>query len=181
MGEQKFPTEPSPILATIGGLLLAVGPMWQIYKSYKNRRTKDLAFGWLIFHMSGLILMVQYAIIDEIWPILPGDVIELTCVFILLVFKIWLEKRFLCWDWDNDPPDILNMSTANFQKIHAKDKISLRILADKLDDFLEKSNDDEDYFQLDITRKELEKMLDDVVKYRDPPKNNSQTKLDIVV
>lgn len=152
------------ILAYVGGALLAIGPMLQTYKMMKKKQTKDVSMKWSLNHITGLSLTMSFGIANGLWPIVAGEIVEMTTMIILTIYKIYMEKKFLRFRFGKEVIEVLEISPDEFKKVTTKDHITLSIEHEDLDDIMEKSNDDDNIFLLKFTKKELENMLESINK-----------------
>lgn len=64
----------------------------QVIKTTKTKSAKDLSFLFLLFNLIGCCLMIPYALILNLNPILISNCIMLVLNFYLIIFK-WLEDH----------------------------------------------------------------------------------------
>lgn len=146
------------ILAYIGGGMLAIGPLYQTYKMYKKKQTKDVSMKWSINYIVGLILVSLFAVENQILPVLIGEALELLNMCILTIYKIYLEKKFFCFGCKPEP-EVHEISLNEFKRTIVSDSVTLSLTNEDLDDILEKSNDEDDIFTLRFTLSELKDMV----------------------
>lgn len=160
-------TDVYAILAYIGGFMLAVGPAWQTFKMWKKKHTKDVSMKWSINYVVGLTLTTIFSAVNGLWPILIGEALELANMFVLIGYKINMEKQFLRFKWGDDKPEIVEIKAKDFKEVATKNEIVLSIEHEELDDILEQSNDDDNVFLLKFKRADLIKMLEQMDKASD--------------
>lgn len=146
------------ICAYIGGGMLAIGPLYQTYKMYQKKQTRDVSLKWSINYITGLILVSLFSLVNNIWPILIGEAIELFNMLMLTIYKVYIEKKFLCIDFGGRPI-VHEISLNEFKKAIVSDSITLSLTNEELDDILDKSNDEDDVFALRFTLKQLKNMV----------------------
>jgi uncharacterized protein with PQ loop repeat len=183
------------ILAYIGSLMMGFGLIYQNYKMWRHKQTRAISMKWSINYIIGLTLANIYTIINSIIPILVGGIIEQIGLFILIGYKIYIEKKFFCINW-SDPPAIIEVDINDFKQITDYNSITLCLNHDKLDNISELSNSDDDIFCIKFTRQQIINMLTkmdadnnvlskgEILKlYSQVNKshNNSNTKLDLVL
>lgn len=72
----------------IAGFLVSVALSPQLIKTWKTKSTKDISIFWSITLMTGLLLWVVYAGVNNILPLFIFGLIELSLALTLFVFKL---------------------------------------------------------------------------------------------
>lgn len=139
------------ILGYIGAFMLALGPSWQTYKIWHTKRSVDIDIIWLLIYIVGLSFVISYLAYELTMPVLIGNCIEFVNVLIMISLKVYLERKFLCLDWDGKP-EIINININDFAKVATTNKITFSIDHDEMHKILEKSNDGDDIFRFEMTR-----------------------------
>ena len=75
------------IVGYIGGSLLIVTLIPQIYKTYKTKSTKDVSLHWELLFFLGTLLILIYTYSEGIIPLAITESIELTFISCLLYMK----------------------------------------------------------------------------------------------
>lgn len=84
---------PIDILAFIGGILLSLCLVPQIYKTYKTKDVENLSIYWQILYIIGLSMSMVYMFVNKLYPILIPNLIELFFIILLTVMKIIYDKK----------------------------------------------------------------------------------------
>ena len=80
------------IIGFAAGLLIAIGMIPQVMKSYKTKNVKDISFLMLFIIGVGTALWVTYGILITSLPIIAMDGFGLCINFILIYMKIIYVK-----------------------------------------------------------------------------------------
>jgi hypothetical protein len=146
------------ILAYIGSSMLAFGLIYQNYKMWHKKQTRAISMKWSLNYVVGLSLSNTFTAVNGIIPILVGGLIEQLGLFILVGYKIYLEKKFFCINWGK-APEIIEVGIDDFKQVADHNTITLSLNHDKLDDISEQSNADDDIFCIKFTRQQIMDML----------------------
>lgn len=139
------------ILAYIGSFMLAIGPLYQAYKMYSRKQTKDVSMKWTINYLIGLFLVTIFSIENKIWPIVAGQIIEFINMTVVLLYKIYREKKFLCID--SSKPEVLEINTEEFKHLVVPGKIAIYMTHEELEDIMKKVMTMKIFFILNLHRK----------------------------
>ena len=167
-------TDAYGIAAYIGSAMLAIGPLYQAYKMYQKKQTKDVSMKWTLNYLVGLFLVTLFSIVNNIWSISAGQIVEFISMTIVLVYKVYRERKFLCID--RGKPEVHEIHAEEFKQLVIPGRIAIYMTHEELDDIINKSNDDEDILYLEFTQAELESMLESVKNV--PPDQNGLANLD---
>ena len=85
----------------VAGILFAGSLIPQLYKSYKTKELRDISLGYQCISIVASILVIIYAIHNDLKPVYISSLTELSLMIILLVMK-------LCINPDKVIPDIEN-------------------------------------------------------------------------
>lgn len=85
----------------VGGILLMIGFIPQLYKSIIYKSTKDISFGWLFLSLLGLIMVDIKSIYVKDWTYYIPISIEIVFILILIIFKVYHIKKGLYVDEKN--------------------------------------------------------------------------------
>ena len=75
------------IIGYVGTGLLAVTMVPQVYRTFKNKRANDLAWGYLILQISANILFIIYGLGLKSLPIIISNCMVATCSTSLICAK----------------------------------------------------------------------------------------------
>jgi len=89
----------------VAGILFAGSLIPQLYKSYKTRILKDISLGYQGISIVASILVIIYAIHNDLKPVYISSITELSFMIILLVLKLYDIKNP-----DIKKPDIDNIN-----------------------------------------------------------------------
>ena len=76
------------IVGFLAGFLLAIALSPQLVKTWKTKSTKDISIHWTLIAMTGLLLWMVYAVVNNIVPLAIFATIEFFMVTTLLIFKL---------------------------------------------------------------------------------------------
>jgi uncharacterized protein with PQ loop repeat len=148
------------IMAYIGSTMLAIGPLYQTYKMYKKKHTKDVSMKWNINYVIGLTLVSIFSLVNSIWPIFISGIVELINMLILIGYKIYIEQKIFCIDWGGKL-EVHQINLNEFNMEVTSTGITLSTTHEKLEDTMdEKSNDDDNVFQFNFTKEQLISMIE---------------------
>ena len=77
----------------IGGIVLSVCLIPQIYKVYKTKQVENISYLWQILYIIGICLHLYYGTYYNLAPIYIPTIIELIFILILLILKIIYSKK----------------------------------------------------------------------------------------
>lgn len=77
----------------IGGIVLSVCLIPQIYKVYKTKHVKNISYLWQFLYIIGIIFHLYYGIYYNLLPIYIPTIIELCFIIMLLILKITYSKK----------------------------------------------------------------------------------------
>jgi MtN3 and saliva related transmembrane protein len=75
-------------LGYVGGLLMGVAFIPQVWKAWKTKSTKDISYGWQILYLVGCILNYAYLIMVHATAAWIMATIEIFLSILLLIMKI---------------------------------------------------------------------------------------------
>ena len=75
------------IIGYVGTGLLAITMVPQVYRTFKNKRANDLAWGYLILQISSNILFIIYGMGLQSLPIIISNCMVATCSLSLVCAK----------------------------------------------------------------------------------------------
>ena len=87
------------IIGFLGGILISIGPMAQLYKVIKTDKTDDISFKWMTLYLIGMAGSLTYSIHYENYPILIPAVLETLIILTIFLIK---AKRIVK---ESAPPD----------------------------------------------------------------------------
>ena len=76
------------ILGYVGGAIIAISLIPQIWKSWKTKSTKDISIAWTLIYVVGLLIYITYGIGIQQLPIIIMGAIEISLAASLLVAKM---------------------------------------------------------------------------------------------
>lgn len=76
-------------LGYIGGGVLCVQLVPQIYKVYETKSANDLSYPFLMMHITGLSMMAVYGIHDENKPLYIPTLFSMFMTFVLINMKAY--------------------------------------------------------------------------------------------
>ena len=77
----------------IGGIVLSVCLIPQIYRVYKTKQVENISYLWQILYIIGICLHLYYGVYYNLLPIYIPTIIELFFILLLLILKIIYTKR----------------------------------------------------------------------------------------
>ena len=77
----------------IGGIVLSVCLIPQIYRVYKTKQVENISYLWQILYIIGICLHLYYGIYYNLSPIYIPTIIELCFILILLILNITYSKE----------------------------------------------------------------------------------------
>ncbi|KAI9338760.1 hypothetical protein BDR26DRAFT_838022 [Obelidium mucronatum] len=89
-------TDASPIVnatGALGGALLAICTLPQIYQMYKTKSADDVSLSFIMFYTSGLILTTIYTALIGAWAGAIPLFIEVLLSIVMIAFKLVLTAR----------------------------------------------------------------------------------------
>ena len=81
------------ILALIGGCLLSICLVPQIYKVYNTKDASNISYSWQILYLIGLIPHLIYGIYYDLIPIYVPTIIEIVLLIVLIILKLNLNEN----------------------------------------------------------------------------------------
>jgi uncharacterized protein with PQ loop repeat len=147
------------VLAYVGSFMLAMGPMYQTYKMQKNKHTKDISMKWSLNYLVALIFTILFSSANEIWPILFGAIIEFINMLILVGYKVYVEKKFLRFKFGKKHVEIVEITKDAFKMIATANNITMSTEHENIDDFIQKSNNNDNIFIIKYTRDDIHEMM----------------------
>lgn len=75
------------IIALIGGCLLSVCLIPQIYKVYESKNSDSISLSWQALYFIGLVPHLAYGIYYDLIPIYVPTIIELVLLIVLIIMK----------------------------------------------------------------------------------------------
>ncbi len=81
------------IFGYIGGFILSICLLPQLYKTIRTKSAKDISYGWQLMYSLGIALMGIYAFYYKLYPILIPGIGELLVNIILLFVKMFYECK----------------------------------------------------------------------------------------
>ena len=85
-------------LGYIGGTILSICLVPQIYKIIKTKEVENISYLWQFLYILGIILHLYYASYYNILPILIPTIIELFFICVLFLLKIIYTKKIIIPD-----------------------------------------------------------------------------------
>lgn len=76
------------IIGLVGGILISIGPLAQLIKIIRTRKTKDISLKWLALYTSGMATSILYTLYYKIYPILIPGILETIVILSILIIKI---------------------------------------------------------------------------------------------
>lgn len=76
------------IVGFLAGFLVAFALSPQLIKTWKTKSTKDISIHWTLILMTGLLLWVIYAVVNNIVPLAIFATIEFFMATTLFIFKL---------------------------------------------------------------------------------------------
>lgn len=83
------------ILALIGGCMLSVCLVPQIYKVYTTKEVENISYYWQALYLTGLIVHLIYGIYYDLIPIYVPTIIEIIFLNILICLKYFYSSKSL--------------------------------------------------------------------------------------
>merc|ERR1711976_338281 len=77
----------------MGGVVISVMYIPQIWKSYRTKSTGDLSWLMLFVYFFGLSLIGAYAIALTLWPIVLPWIVEILLLFVQVAMKFVFDRR----------------------------------------------------------------------------------------
>jgi uncharacterized protein with PQ loop repeat len=81
------------VLGTLGGLLLSVCLLPQLWRIWKTRSAADLDYGWMALYGAGLAVNTAYLILVKAPVGAAFHAVELVLVLVMVAAKAGLERR----------------------------------------------------------------------------------------
>ena len=81
------------ILALIGGCMLSVCLVPQIYKVYTTKEVENISYYWQALYLTGLIPHLIYGIYYDLIPIYVPTIIEIIFLIILIGLKYFYSSN----------------------------------------------------------------------------------------
>jgi hypothetical protein len=79
------------LLGYVGGYVISFSAPFQLYRSWDLQSTRDLSWRWVCTYLTGTILLFAYTCHEDVRPVWIPMTLEVSCTFLLLVLKFWLE------------------------------------------------------------------------------------------
>lgn len=76
------------VFGLFGGGLVTVSLLPQVIKSFRTKSTHDISIFYTLILITGLILWIPYAVINNILPLIIFTSIELSIAISLLILKL---------------------------------------------------------------------------------------------
>ena len=82
----------SNALGTIGGVLLSICLMPQLYRIYKTRSTTDISLYYTLTYAAGLAFNLAYLVLENALVGWIFITVELALALVVIAAKLWLER-----------------------------------------------------------------------------------------
>lgn len=93
MSYEDAPNKTVDALGYVGGIILSVCMIPQIYKIYKTKNVENISYIWQIMYIIGIGFHLYYSIYYKLLPILIPTVIEICFTLIHFVLMIIYKKK----------------------------------------------------------------------------------------
>ena len=76
------------IIGFLGGILISIGPMAQLYKVIRSGQTDDISLKWMTLYLIGMAGSLTYSVHYKNYPILIPAVVETIIILIIFIIKV---------------------------------------------------------------------------------------------
>ena len=76
------------IIGFTAGLMVAISALPQLIKSWKTKKTADIAVMWLLINLGGKVLWISYGILKDSFSLIVMSFITLLMLSSVLILKI---------------------------------------------------------------------------------------------
>lgn len=81
-------------LGYIGGAILGLCLIPQVYKILKTKSATDISISWSLLYLLGTLFLLAYLILVGAMAAWIPLVFEITCILVMLLLKIYFDKYY---------------------------------------------------------------------------------------